>query len=143
MSLIKRKPWGQFFSTPFFDDFGNLTSVFERDSDEWFPAVNIIDNEKNYDVELAVPGFNKDDFNIDIEKNVLIISAESKQESEKEEKNYRRKEFSYSKFRRAFIIPENVDEDSIEAQYKDGLLKLKLNKLDKDEKGSKKHINVK
>jgi HSP20 family molecular chaperone IbpA len=60
------------------------------------PPANIIESDKDYKLELSVPGFKKEDFNIDIDQGTLVISSERKEESNKEEKNYSRKEFSYS-----------------------------------------------
>lgn len=143
MTLIKHKPWSQFFADPAFTDFSEFPSIFERKGDEMFPAINIIENEKNFEVEMAVPGFKKEDFKVDIDKSRLIISAETKKEIEKEEKNYKRREFSYNSFKRAFALPENVDEDSVDAVYKDGVLHLKVSKKKLEEKVTTRQINVK
>ena len=86
------------------------------------PAVNIREDEKKYILELAVPGIDKKDLKIDINEDVLTISSESKNETEENRDGYKRKEFSYSSFCRSFYIPENVNRDKIEANYKDGIL---------------------
>jgi HSP20 family protein len=116
----------------------------EMPEDDFFkrnkiPAVNVKDNEKNYEIEVAAPGMVKDDFKIDIDNGVLTISAEKKDEMEKKEDNYTRREFSYSSFSRSFSLPQNVDEDSIVAKYENGVLKLTINKL-KEEKSHKRTI---
>lgn len=94
------------------------------------PAVNIKETETNFAIELAAPGKTKEDFNIEIDHNVLTISSEEK--TEKEEKDnqgkYTRKEFSYSSFRRAFTLPESVNADSINASYENGVLHVTLPK---------------
>lgn len=90
------------------------------------PAVNIKDNEKEFELELAVPGRKKDDFNIEVDNDVLTISSESKHENEVKEENYTRREFGYTSFKRSFALPETVDIDKIGAKYEDGLLKLVL-----------------
>lgn len=92
------------------------------------PAVNIKENEKDYELELAVPGRKKEDFNIEIDKDVLTISSEIKYEDEAKEENYTRREFGFSSFKRAFTLPETIDSDKIEANYEDGLLKFVLPK---------------
>ena len=92
------------------------------------PAVNIKENEKDFELELAVPGRKKEDFNIEIDKNVLTISSGPKTEENVVEENYTRKEFGYSSFKRAFTLPETIDEESINATYEDGLLKFSLPK---------------
>jgi HSP20 family protein len=92
------------------------------------PAANIIDNEKDFTIKLAVPGMVKEDFNIKIENDILSISVEKKEAEEKEEMNYTRREFSYEGFCRSFSIPEIVNQDKIKADYKDGILSLMLPK---------------
>lgn len=93
-----------------------------------FPAVNIQDNEKEFVLELAIPGQKKEDFDIEVDNHVLSISMEQKEENEVKEDNFTRKEFSYSSFRRAFTLPETVNEDGIEAKYEDGILRFVLPK---------------
>ncbi len=92
------------------------------------PKVNIKEGEKDFSLELAIPGFKKEDFNIEIDNDVLTISSEVKREEETEKENYTRREFSMSSFKRAFTLPETVDADSINAVYEGGILKLTLPK---------------
>lgn len=118
-------PWNDFFNVDNFFNSG-LLNRWERD----FPAVNIAENEKNYSVEVVAPGFKKEDFKLKVEDDVLTISAESKSEKKEEgkEKEYTRREYSYSSFTRSFHLPDNVKDDSIAASYQDGILKLELPK---------------
>src|SRR5690606_30001297 len=83
-----------------------------------------VEHEKNFEIELAAPGMKKEDFNITVENGVLTISSEKEEKKEETEKNYTRKEFSYSSFTRSFTLPENVSEDEIKAHYENGILKL-------------------
>lgn len=92
------------------------------------PAVNIKENEKDFELELAVPGRKKEDFNIEVDNNVLSVSSELKTEGEVAEDNYTRREFGFSSFKRAFTLPETIDEDKIKADYVDGILKFTLPK---------------
>jgi HSP20 family protein len=92
------------------------------------PAVNIIESENGFDIELAVPGLKKEDFKINIEKNLLTVSAEVKKEEAAVTKNYSKKEFSFNSFNRSFTLPETVDQNNIEAAYTDGILKLTIAK---------------
>lgn len=92
------------------------------------PAVNIRENEREFELEIAVPGKKKEDFNIEVDNNVLTVSLEEKKEDEVKEKNYSRREFSYSSFKRAFTLPETVDEEKINAAYTDGILRFTLPK---------------
>lgn len=95
------------------------------------PAVNVKETDAAYNLELAVPGMNKEDFKVNIENNVLTISAqrENKTEEKTDDGKYSRREFSYQSFKRAFSLPENsVEADNITASYKDGILYLSLPK---------------
>jgi HSP20 family protein len=94
------------------------------------PAVNVKENEKNYEIEVAAPGMKKEDFNIAVDNGILTISAESKDEKEQKEDNYTRREFSYSSFSRSFSLPQNVDEDNIKAKYENGVLYLTVSKIE-------------
>jgi len=90
------------------------------------PSVNIHETDKEFFVELAAPGLTKKDFKVSIENGMLTISAEKKLEKEEKDKAYTRKEFSFTNFSRSFMLPENVNEDKIEAHYEDGVLKLQV-----------------
>ncbi|AKA34118.1 MAG: molecular chaperone Hsp20 [Muricauda sp.] len=106
------------------------------------PAVNIKENEKDFELELAMPGMKKDDFNIEVEDGVLTISSEVNREDETKEENYTRKEFSYSSFRRSFTLPESVNEDNINATYVDGILRLTLPKKEEALPKPKRMIDI-
>ncbi|MEM9000187.1 MAG: Hsp20/alpha crystallin family protein [Bacteroidota bacterium] len=92
------------------------------------PAVNIKENERDFELELAVPGMKKEDFDVAVDENILTISSERKAEKESSKGSYSRREFSYAAFKRAFTLPETIDEDHINASYVDGILKLTLPK---------------
>lgn len=126
MSLVKRN--NLFFPSLMNDVMG---PDWFGGTDKWntsVPAVNIKDNEENFELELAVPGVKKDDFTVEVDNDVLTISSEMKSENEETKDNYTRKEFSYSSFRRAFTLPETVDGSKIDAKYEDGILRLTLPK---------------
>ena len=96
------------------------------------PEANIIENGKNYKIELAAPGLERKDFKVEIQDNILKISSEKEDEYEEErndEKNYFcRKEFSYNSFTRSFTLPENLITDKIDAKYENGILHVTLPK---------------
>ncbi len=94
------------------------------------PAVNIKENETDFELALAIPGQKKEDFNVEIDDSVMTISMEAKSEEETSKEHYTRKEFSYRSFKRSFTLPETVDEEKIEASYKEGILKFRLPKRD-------------
>ena len=100
------------------------------------PAINVIENEKDYKVEVAAPGMNKEDFNIHLNENQeLVISVEKNTQNEqKEEKKYLRREFSYTKFQQAFQLPDNVDKEKIGAKVENGVLEITLPKLAPEDK---------
>ncbi|WP_455995700.1 Hsp20/alpha crystallin family protein [Phocaeicola barnesiae] len=102
------------------------------------PAINVIESEKEYKVEVAAPGMTKDDFNIHLgEDNELVITMEKKnenQEEDKENKKYLRREFSYTKFQQALILPDDVEKENISASVSEGVLTITLPKLQPEEK---------
>ena len=111
------------------------------------PAINVIESDKEYKVELAAPGMKKEDFDIHIdENNDLVITMEKKEEKKEENKQTRflRREFSYTKFQQALILPEDVDKDKIDAKVEDGVLTIDLPKRSPEEaKKAAKKIAVK
>lgn len=146
MTLVKfRKPRMPWYDSMFTDLLGTdrlLTNDFFTE-DKWIPAMNVIEKEDLFEIELAVPGFTKKDFSISIENGILKITAENKEEMEKTEENFTRREFTYNSFTRAFTLPENVnEEEEIDATYKRGILKLVLNKLHVDDVPQKRVIEV-
>lgn len=117
-----------------------VNDFFENDdflNPEWddstLPAVNVKDNEKNYEIELATPGYKKDALNVNIENGILTISAGQENEYEDKNDNYMRKEFNYTGFSRSFSLPDDVNEDEINASFKNGILLLKVSKQAKVE----------
>lgn len=110
------------------------------------PAINVIENEKEYRVEVAAPGMTKDDFNIRIDQNNdLVVSMEKKEEKNEDQKDgrYLRREFSYSKFEQTMVLPENVDKDNIEAKVENGVLNIMIPKRSEEEvKKSEKVIEI-
>lgn len=111
------------------------------------PAINVIENDQEYRVEVAAPGMTKSDFNIRIdENNDLVVSMEKKEETNEEKKDgrYLRREFSYSKFEQTMVLPENVDKDHIEAKVENGVLNITIPKKSEEEvKKSEKVIEIK
>ena len=126
MSIVKRNNllfsslMNEFFRPDWFGGMETLNTTL--------PAVNIKENEKDFELELAIPGFKKEDFNIEVDENILTISSEVTSENESKESNYTKREFSYTSFKRAFTLPETVDEDNINANYESGILRLTLPK---------------
>ena len=101
------------------------------DVDSTLPAVNIQENESDFQIELAAPGMKKEDFKIDFDNGNLIISSEFSEENKTGDKKYSRREFNYRSFQRTFNIPKNlVNHEKISASYENGLLKVMLPKAE-------------
>ena len=112
------------------NNFMNQEQQTERKC-RWRPATNITETDQAYQVEMAVPGFGKEDFKINLEKDVLSISTEiesAEKTEEQPEMNYRMREFGRRNFCRSFSIPEAVDKDGIKAEYNNGILMITLPK---------------
>ncbi|MGZ3756770.1 MAG: Hsp20/alpha crystallin family protein [Mucilaginibacter sp.] len=117
-------------ANPFFNDVYSLLndSFFSEKLVNKVPAVNIAETTNEFEVELAVPGLKKEDFKINLDKNVLSISADKKTETVDENKKFSKREYSYQSFTRSFTLPETADHSKIEADYTDGILKLTIAK---------------
>ena len=99
---------------------------------DYIPAVNVKEDDNGFEVELAAPGFKREDFNVSVDNDRLVITAKMEEEhTEEEQGKYTRREFSARAFERSFTLPKNtVNTDSVEAKYENGVLKLSLPKLD-------------
>lgn len=136
MSLIVRKPQvdfpafgnliDQFFNNEFFDWSNRNFSV----TNTTLPAVNVKEDNDKFQVEVAAPGLKKEDFKVEVNRNVLSISSEKREEKTEGQEGgtYTRREFSYQSFVRSFSLPESVDAEKIEASYNDGVLVLNIPK---------------
>ncbi|ROI06611.1 Hsp20/alpha crystallin family protein [Chryseobacterium sp. G0240] len=133
-NLVKRN-WNSNSGLPsIFDDF------FNREFFNWghnnysatsttVPSVNIKENGDAYEVQVAAPGMDKNDFEIKLDGNILTISSMKQDSSEKKEENFTRREFSYQSFQRSFELPRDVvDQENINAKYENGLLMLTIPK---------------
>ncbi len=114
-----------------FDDF--FDNDWMKKANATAPAINVIETETEYKVEVAAPGMNKEDFNVHVDENGnLVIAMEKKCENkeeckEKDKKSrYLRREFSYSKFQQTLLLPEDVVKDTIQATMNDGVLSIEL-----------------
>lgn len=100
------------------------------------PAINILESENEYKIEVAAPGMKKEDFCVRIDDdNNLVVAMEKKQENttEKKDSHYLRREFSYSKFEQRMILPKNVDREKIAANMENGVLNVSIPKLKEEE----------
>jgi HSP20 family protein len=106
------------------------------------PAVNISETENSYHVELAAPGLKKEDFKLNLERNNLTISVEQSSEQSDNQKNYSKREYSYSSFVRSFTLPESADDSQINATYGDGVLRIDIAKRE-EAKAVRRQIEIK
>ena len=145
MALVKWNPETSFFPTfsSVMDDFfaGNGDFPTPMVKGISIPAVNVTENKKEYKLEVAAPGFKKEDFNLEVKNGYLTISGESKSDEEKKDEQYTRREFRYNSFSRSFALPDNVREQDIQARYNDGILWITLPKAT-DEPVVSKSISV-
>ena len=119
--------------------FGN--DPFFRDRN-CMPAANIREQENHYEIEVAAPGMKKEDFKVEMDNNIITISAERKEEQKEEKENYTRREFSYNAFSRSFELPATVNSEKIDAHYRDGILTLTLPKKEEALKNKRKEIKI-
>lgn len=139
MTLVKYNPSTKrtVFPTPFLNDFLNFEDFFPRDFGKTIgvdkalnsPSINIVEIDNGFKLEVAAPGLAKEDFNVILDEDHLIISAEQKIENEETKDKYTRREFNYSTFKRSFRLPENINRDEISAKYENGVLNITLIKL--------------
>ncbi|HMJ45754.1 MAG TPA: Hsp20/alpha crystallin family protein [Ferruginibacter sp.] len=125
----------------FMNEFPSAISKTVREDVLHFPPVNITEKTNQYLVELAAPGFEKADFNVKLEENILTISTEKKETATNEADKIIRKEFGHKSFKRSFTIDEKINADNIVARYENGILLLELPKKEVV-KPSAKEINI-
>ncbi|RXK58989.1 Hsp20/alpha crystallin family protein [Lacibacter luteus] len=129
MTMVKLHSPAQRNLNNFFDEFFNELPAFGKTVNNLFsPAVNILETADGYHMELNVPGRNKEDFNITVDKGLLSISYEKKEEAKNDDVKVVRREFSYQSFKRSFTVDEKINAEAIQAKYENGLLKLFLPK---------------
>lgn len=145
MSIIKKTNlFPHLFDDFFTKDLWNWNVDNSSITKTTIPAVNVKENSKNFEVEVAAPGMSKDDFKIKLEDNILTISSEKQNEKEvKEDEKYTRKEFSYQSFQRSFeLSKEIIDVENIEAKYENGVLHLLIPKKEEAKQKEPKLIKV-
>ncbi len=128
-------PFNQFFAN-------DLQKMFGSDTQSQMPQVNITEDEKAVTLELAAPGLTKEDLKVDLNKQVLTISAEKKEDTETKKPNYLKREFSYHSFKRSFNVSEDIEVSAIKASYENGILYVILPKKEKGNEPSTKTITI-
>ena len=136
MSTVMRR--NQNWLPSIFNDF--FDNAWMERTNATAPAINVIEHEHDYCIEVAASGMTKEDFSIQIDDDDnLVISMEKKEEKKEEQKNgrYLRREFSYSKYRQSIILPDDVDRNKISARVNNGVLEVELPKLPAEAKEAK------
>ncbi len=137
MPIMRNSAW---LPTVFNDFFDN---DFMPKANATAPAINVKESDKAYIVELAAPGMKKDDFQVHVnEEGNLVIKMESKHEDEEKNTRYLRREFSYSKFEQALILPDDVDKEQIAARVDNGVLTVDLPKIVEEKPKVARQINI-
>ena len=127
MSLVKFNHRPTFNSL--FDDFFANTESLDKDYSKYsVPAVNVKEGEKQFTIEVAVPGVKKEDINIELENDKLTISSEVEKETNDSTDKFTRREFMYSKFQRTFNLPKDIDQKGIKGDYNNGILSITIPK---------------
>jgi HSP20 family protein len=145
MSLIKRNEAYSGLRS-LVNDLMNADRFFDRNpffsQSLQVPAVNIKETDNAFELEVAAPGLEKKDFKIEIDNNVLSVSAERKEEKNENKPDYTRREFSYNSFVRSFELPAYVNAEGIDARYEEGILKLILPKKEEAAANKRKEIPI-
>jgi len=132
MKVVTYNPFKPFVPNTFnslFDDLTgrSMSEFLGNDFVSITPSVNIIEHDTSYDIEIAAPGLEKEDFSLEFDKDQLIITGTKNKSSEgKKEGFYTRREFNYKDFKRSFHISDDIDGDSINAKYADGILTVSM-----------------
>ena len=147
--MLPSRRFNQYGLTDFFNDFFE-NKALEKVSGT-APAINVLENEKEYKLEVAAPGMCKDDFKVHLNKDGnLVIEMEKKdceckgKDEDKKECRFLRKEFSYSKFSQTLLLPDNAEKEGIEAQVNNGVLSVTIPKQEKTKaEDTKREIEIK
>ena len=147
MTLVKFNDWNNQAVTNRYFPFSDLINDFfgnEGYCDDYkaIPEANISEDENKFQIELAVPGLEKRDIKVEIDKDILKVRHESSKKKENENNRYSRREFRYIGFTRTFVIPESVDDSKMKAKYENGILILELPKKEKLEVEQKREIKI-
>ncbi len=131
MTLIKFEPMREFETLHdkiqrYFGDFSNFGFNM---NENFYPRIDISEDENSINVSAEIPGVKKENIKITLQDNILTIEGEKKKDSEQKEKNFFRSERMFGSFKRSFTLPEEVDYDSIEAKFEDGMLRIQMKKL--------------
>ncbi len=138
--LRRRNTLPNFVDEFFGDDLFNR--FFSENENVTVPSVNIKEGKEDFSIDVAAPGFDKKDFKVDLNNNILEISSEKEIKEESKDEKVMRREFRYSSFKRTFTLPDTADTDKIKASYKDGILSINIPKKDEAKVKPVKQISI-
>ena len=113
----------------FFAETDDFLRNFNWDMNNDLPAINVKEEKDAFIIDVAAPGMKREDFKVEVDRGVLIISATTEEKKEEKTETFKRQEFSYRNFKRSFWLPENIMADQVAAHYENGILQLKLPKM--------------
>lgn len=117
-----------------FEDFGITENKKNKTGNYWMPAIELLEKNNEYEVKAELPGMSKDDVEVEISNNNIIIRGETKQEKEEKTENIYRSEFRYGKFLRTIPLPSEIKSDEAKASFKEGILKINAPKAQEETK---------
>lgn len=129
--------WDDFFNDNFFNQVNN------KSSNPALPAVNVIEDEQGFRIEVSAPGVQRKDFNLALENDVLTISTGQEESKDEQKQNFLRREFNFRTFKRSFQLPESVNQEQISAKHDAGILTLTLPKKEEEVQKAPRQIAVK
>lgn len=141
LPVLRKRAYSPFYRDDFFRN-DIISSLFSDGADYSVPAVNIKETEGHFEIEVAAPGLGKEDFKINLEKNILTVKSEKEVKKDEKSETYTRKEFGYNSFCRSFSVPETVDVEKIKASHNNGILVIELPKSEKLINKLKREITV-
>jgi len=144
MSLVRfSNPQPSLFDRFFENDMFDWANKNFSNTNTTLPSVNIKENSDEYSVEVAAPSFEKEDFNIELNNDVLTVSSEKRVDDEtKENERFTKREFSYQSFSRSFTLPLTVERENITAKYKNGILMISIPKKEESKPKPVKQIAI-
>jgi HSP20 family protein len=130
LPVLRKRAYFPFNREEFFGS-DIISSLFSDGADYSVPAVNIKETENHFEIEVAAPGLRKEDFKINLEKNILTVKSDREVKKDEKMDNYMRREFGINSFCRSFSVPETVDFEKIKASHNNGILVIELPKSEK------------
>ena len=140
MALVLRNSLSSMLDDFFGDDFSKRKSEIKTGIN--MPAINIKEDNENYMIEVAAPGLEKKDFDIQVDNDVLNISSSTEEKKEEKDGKWIRREFGYSQFKRSFSLPESVDTEKIKANHSNGILVINIPKKEEAKVKPPKQISI-